>query len=305
MKQILMTLVLAGILAVSGLCTGETISGTVTAVQSGDLITIDQNGVSKTVRLYGVACPETGQPYADKAKEYVSGKVLNKEVSVEIKASDSEGRAVGAVVGKDYVNLNQSLLEAGLAWWDNQNAEKDSALKNLNAKALASKTGLWAEAAPLAPWDYRAGHGLKEAKYSAETKQEAAPAAKKEETKVLSAKGTEVYTGGGRVINVKDIKFDKNLTEQDGMALLAQHIPTVAKDASGKAVGLAVPNINEIPYASAFGLQDGDVISGVNGQPLTDFSQVMPMVQSLKDAQQINVQILRGGQPSVITVNLR
>ncbi len=309
MKSLWVVSCAAAFAAVCAWAGAEAVTATVTGVQSGDLITIQEGGAAKVVRLYGVACPETGQPYADKAKQYVTEKVLNKEVSLEIKATDSEGRPVAMVIGPDYVNLNQSLLDAGLAWWDSQNAAKDAALKGLNAKALAAKSGLWSEAAPLSPWDYRAGHAMKEASYSVGPKPEAAPAAaaapKKEEPKVIAAKGTEEYKGGGRMVNVKDIQFDKKLTEADGLALLAQHTPTVAKDASGKPIGLAVPDINSIPYANALGFQDGDVISGVNGDAVTDFSQVMPMIEKYKNAQQINVQVVRGGQPTTVTINLR
>lgn len=286
---------------------GETITGTVSAVESGDLLTVQASGAQKEIRLYGVDCPEPGQPFADKAKDYITQKSLNKEVSVDVKATDSAGKTVGVAVS-EYVNLNQSLLEAGLAWWDSQNTPSDNAFKALNAKAIVSKAGLWSDAAPLAPWDYRRGKGTQKATYTLETKAEAPTPAptpeKKEEPKVLAAKGNEVYTGGGKVVNVADIKFDQKLTEQDGMALLSKHMPAVAKDASGKPIGLAVPGINEIPYANMLGFQDGDIISGVNGEPITDFSQVMPLIERYKNAKQINVQIMRNGQPTSVTFNI-
>ncbi len=285
-------------------CAGaETLLGNVIAVQAGDMLTIQCNGAPKEIRLYGVDCPEPGQAFADKAKEYISQKALNKEVSVEVKAVDTAGKTVGVAVC-EYVNLNQSLLEAGLAWWDNQNTPRDTAYKALNAKAIVGKVGLWTDAAPLAPWDYRQGKGIQKAAYSLEPKAEAPAPVKKEETKVLAAKGNEVYTGGGKVINVGDLKFDTPLTEQDGMALLTKHMPTVAKDANGKPIGLAVPNINEIPYAGMLGFQDGDIISGVNGEAITDFSQVLPMIERYKGAKQINVQIMRNGQPANVTFNI-
>ncbi|HPO14737.1 MAG TPA: thermonuclease family protein [Candidatus Hydrogenedentes bacterium] len=300
-------LILAGVLGIftSLQAGGETLTGTVSAVQAGDLLTVQANGVQKEIRLYGIDCPEPGQPFADKAKDYITQKALNKEASIEVKATDSAGKTVGVAVC-EYVNLNQSLLEAGLAWWDSQNTPSDSAFKALNAKAIVGKAGLWSDAAPLAPWDYRQGKGAQKATYTLEAKAEApVPVAeKKEEPKVLAAKGNEVYTGGGKVINVADIKFDQKLTEQDGWALLSTHMPTVAKDASGKPIGLAVPNINEIPYANMLGFQDGDIISGVNGEPITDFSQVMPMIEKYKNSKQVNVQIMRNGQPTNVTFNI-
>lgn len=300
---------MTAVLAAGGMtAVAETFSAKVTAVTAGDIITVNQDGKDREIRLYGTACPEPGQPFAAEAKAFTEKRALNKAVSVEVKARDNTGKEVAVLILPDYVNLNHALVQAGLAWWDQENVPKDSALKSMNAKAIAAQAGLWSDPAPLSPADYRLGKDMEKIVYTpiAESA-EAAPAAAEtveEEPKTISAKGDAVYTGGGRVVNVGDIKFDKELTEADGLALLSQHMPTVARGPDGNAIGLAVPNINQIPYASALGFQDGDIIAGVNGEPLTDMGQVMDMIERHKNSKSLNVKVIRGGQPTNITFNI-
>jgi S1-C subfamily serine protease len=86
--------------------------------------------------------------------------------------------------------------------------------------------------------------------------------------------------------------------------LLVQHMPSIAKDASGKPIGMAIPNISGIPFAPQLGFKDGDIISQVNGMPVQDPAQIMSMAPQFKDVKQFNVQVLRGGQPVTLTINV-
>ena len=308
MRKTAAFLALAALVVGGGAAWAETFTAKATGVAAGDLITVKQGDTERHLRLFGVACPEPGQPFSAEAKAFTEKRALDKEVSVEIRATDNEGKAVAMVILPDYVNLNHALVQAGLAWWDQDNVPKDAALKSLNAKAITAQAGLWSEPAPLSPTDYRRSKGLEPITY-APTGEEVAAAptpteAPEEEPKSISAKCDAVYTGGGRVINVGDIKFDKELTEADGLALLSQHMPTVATDANGNPIGLAVPNISQIPYASALGFQDGDIIAGVNGEPLTNMNQIMGMVERHKNSKTLNVRIIRGGRPETVTFNI-
>ena len=86
--------------------------------------------------------------------------------------------------------------------------------------------------------------------------------------------------------------------------LLVQHMPSIAKDASGKPIGMAIPNISTIPYAPQLGFKDGDIISNVNGLPVQDPAQIMQMAPQFKDVKQFSVQVLRNGQPVTLTINV-
>lgn len=134
-----------------------TITGKVVSVADGDTITIlDANKKEHRIRLYGIDCPEKGQPFGAKAKEFTSGQVFGKTVSVTVKDRDRYGRSVGvAMVGKNNVNL--ALVRAGLAWWYRQYAPQDKTLQGAEQAAKKAEIGLWSQPAPVAPWDWRRG----------------------------------------------------------------------------------------------------------------------------------------------------
>lgn len=285
----------------------ETWSGAVTQLQSADRLTVDRAGVATDIRLYGVDAPEAGQPQADEAKKLVTTAVTGQPVKVEVLTKDNLGVSVAMVTLSDGRNLSHALLEAGLAWWDRANAPEDRDLKKLNAVAIAAGKNIWADPAPLAPWDFRGSHGGEQFTYRVKTAEETtapAPAAKKEEPKKeepkkVSAKGNEVYVG--------EFRFPANAKLPEGVTpemLLMQHMPSIAKDASGKPIGMSIPNISGIPFAPQLGFKDGDIISQVNGMPVQDPAQIMSMAPQFKDVKQFNVQVIRGGQPVTLTINV-
>ncbi|MCX5757254.1 MAG: thermonuclease family protein, partial [Candidatus Hydrogenedentes bacterium] len=108
-----------------------------------------------------IDCPELAQPYGKEAQQFVAGLVLNKDVSVEGIGVDGHKRTLGVVTLGDGRVLNRELVSAGLAWFYDQHPNVDPTLPGLMAAARAAKKGLWADAAPLAPWDFR-GDALKE-----------------------------------------------------------------------------------------------------------------------------------------------
>ena len=281
----------------------ETFTARVTDVVAGDLIKVDRDGAPIEVRLYGVDCPETGQPAAAKARDYVKRLVGGKNVSIEELTKDSLGKTVATVrqggeETEDAVSLNHALTKAGLAWWDKANAPEERSAKRLTVEAIKAKRGLWSEGVPLAPWDYRRSHNLPLYTYRITEKAETPepPAPRESEEKKLSMKGNAVPGGGGRVVDISNVDFSKDV---DVNSLLTKHMPTIAKDDGGNPIGLAVPNISEIPYAPQLGFQNGDILSSVNGQRITDFSQGYALYNKFKNTNvsSVDVEVVRGGQP--------
>jgi endonuclease YncB( thermonuclease family) len=283
----------------------ESWSGAITQLQSADRMTVDHGGAATDIRLYGVDAPEAGQPQADDAKKLVTTAVTGQQVKVDVLTKDNLGVSVVMVTLPDGRNLSHTLLEGGLAWWDRANAPDDRELKKLNALAIAAGKNIWADAAPLAPWDFRGSHGGEQFTYRVKTAEEAAAPvekkeeAKKDEPKKISAKGNEEYVGTFSI--PADAKLPADVTPQD---LMIKHMPSIAKDASGNAIGMAIPNISQIPYAPQLGFKDGDIISNVNGIPVQDPSQIMTLAPQFKDVKQFNVQVLRGGKPMTLTINI-
>ena len=54
---------------------------------------------------------------------------------------------------------------------------------------------------------------------------------------------------------------------------------------------------------AAMGLRPGDLVTDINGVPLTDMSQGMALFQSLGEATQLTVTLERNGQPEVLTLD--
>jgi len=51
--------------------------------------------------------------------------------------------------------INEELVQAGLAWWYRRYSPNDERLAQLEADAKAAKRGLWADAEPVPPWEWR------------------------------------------------------------------------------------------------------------------------------------------------------
>lgn len=134
----------------------ESFTGKVVGVTDGDTITVLRNGTQQVkVRLYGVDCPEDGQPFGAAAKQFTSKKVFNLEVTVTVTDTDRYGRAVGDVKTEDGASLTEALVRNGYGWWYHWYARDAKQLGELEIEARARRLGLWAEGNPQPPWAWR------------------------------------------------------------------------------------------------------------------------------------------------------
>src|SRR5690348_692614 len=76
-------------------------SGRVVGVTDGDTIKVLHNGKAEKIRLYGIDCPEKGQPFGTRAKQFTLATVFEKEVTVQVKDTDKYGRTVADVMLPD------------------------------------------------------------------------------------------------------------------------------------------------------------------------------------------------------------
>ena len=122
-------------------------------VKDGDTIEILRDQSSIKVRLEGVDCPELGQDFSQKAKQFTSGLVFGKTAEIRPIGTDRYGRLIARVIvdGKD---VSEQLLMAGLAWHFKK-YNKDQNLAELERKASEHRVGLWSLSHPTAPWDHR------------------------------------------------------------------------------------------------------------------------------------------------------
>jgi len=138
----------------------ETFTAKVISVPDGDSLNIVRGagGKSEKVIFYGIDCPEMGQEFGQEARAFTDGACYKKEVKIEESGVDSKGRIIAVVYLSDGTNLNQQLVEKGLAWWSDKYAPNDKTLKDLFTAAKAQKIGLWASATkPIPPWIFRNG----------------------------------------------------------------------------------------------------------------------------------------------------
>ncbi len=132
---------------------GEEWEGKCITVLDGDTIVALHNGRLEKIRLGGVDCPEKDQEFGMAAQQLTSETAHRKKVRVKADGKDRYGRTIGTVyVGGQ--NLNEKLVEAGLAW-HYKKYSTDQKLASLEKQARSQKKGLWAGPNPTPPWDFR------------------------------------------------------------------------------------------------------------------------------------------------------
>jgi len=132
---------------------GAMASGRCVGVGDGDTVSVKLSRGAVKIRLEGIDCPELGQDFGMRAKQFTSNLVFGKTVQVLPYYPDEYGRIVGRVFvdGKD---VSLELLKAGLAW-HYKRGRYDPALAEAESAARRDKNGLWAMPNPVPPWEYR------------------------------------------------------------------------------------------------------------------------------------------------------
>jgi endonuclease YncB( thermonuclease family) len=135
----------------------EEFTGTVVGVSDGDTITVLSDGMPRKIRLSGIDCPEKSQAFGQQAKQFTAERSFAKQVKIIASGHDRYRRTIGEVILPDGQNLNDLLLANGYAWWY-QRYSHDEQRHELEDNARRQKLGLWHDAQPAAPWDYRKLH---------------------------------------------------------------------------------------------------------------------------------------------------
>jgi endonuclease YncB( thermonuclease family) len=131
-------------------------TGKVVGVTDGDTLTVLHDNKPEKIRLNGIDCPESGQPFGTKAKQFTSDLTFGKIVTVQVRDRDRYGRTVAEIILPDGRSLNREIVKAGFAWWYQKYAPGDANLKAFEAEARQERRGLWQDANPIPPWEWRA-----------------------------------------------------------------------------------------------------------------------------------------------------
>lgn len=153
-RRSLFALVLGLLLVPATISAAAQFSGTVVRVVDGDTLDVLRPGRAVRVRLADIDCPEASQAYGRAAKRAAADLAFGASVTVLVRDRDRYGRLVGEVLLADGRSLNRELLRDGYAWWYRRYSA-DRSLGVLEAEARARRRGLWADPAPVAPWEFR------------------------------------------------------------------------------------------------------------------------------------------------------
>jgi micrococcal nuclease len=148
----------------------RTVEGTVIEVTDGDALKVETAGGTKlNIGLYGIDAPEVqrinlttgliikrGQPYGKSSYEVLKAKVLRRKVKVDIIYIDRYKRMVG-IVYLDGRDINLEMVRGGWAWAYREYLDRPYASAYLNAEKEArdKRSGLWKQANPQPPWEFR------------------------------------------------------------------------------------------------------------------------------------------------------
>ena len=136
----------------------ERYRGEVVGVADGDTITVLTTDFERIkVRLYGIDCPEKGQPYGVEAKDYLNSMVYGKTVDVRVLDVDRYSRYVG-LVSLEGADVNDLMVAGGYAWLYTQYCNDQTACAKFKASeddARRRKKGLWGDSGAIPPWEWR------------------------------------------------------------------------------------------------------------------------------------------------------
>lgn len=107
-----------------------------------------------TVRLAEIDAPESGQAFGKRARASLATLCFGTWARIEAQKRDKYGRTVARVQCRG-LDASAEQVRAGMAWHYRAYAT-DAAFADLELSAQSSRLGLWADATPVPPWEWRA-----------------------------------------------------------------------------------------------------------------------------------------------------
>ena len=118
------------------------------------------DGREHRIRLNGIDAPELQQTFGRESQELLQQLLRGRKLRVVTQGEDRAGQIIGDVFvrleeGQNEKLLNVELVERGWAWHFVRFAKDNRQLSEAEQRARAGRLGLWAEAGPVSPWDFR------------------------------------------------------------------------------------------------------------------------------------------------------
>lgn len=130
----------------------------VVAISDGDTLTARCGAPGawqrERIRIAAIDAPESRQAFGQRARQNLARLCFRQQAHLTRLGHDHYGRTLAQVrcQGEDVATAQ---VRAGLAWVYAPQADQHPRLVALQQQARASRTGLWSQKRPLAPWDYR------------------------------------------------------------------------------------------------------------------------------------------------------
>jgi len=132
----------------------EVFSGRVVSIADGDTLTVLRGRKQVKIRLAEIDAPERKQPFGTRARAALAELCFGRTAEVTALSKDRYGRTLARVEcdGRDAGGLQ---VRDGMAWVYRQYAARESILFAVEMDAKLARRGLWADPAPVPPWEWR------------------------------------------------------------------------------------------------------------------------------------------------------
>ena len=136
------------------------VQGMVVGITDGDTIKVlDSDNTLFKIRLVGIDAPEKSQAFGQASKKSLSDCAYGKFVIVQGDKTDRYKRLIGKIIANG-VDCNLNQVKLGMAWHYKQYQREQTAADRIayseaEEQARSRTLGLWTEASPVPPWDFR------------------------------------------------------------------------------------------------------------------------------------------------------
>ena len=126
----------------------------VVSVHDGDTLTVLVERKQVKVRLTDIDAPELRQQFGTRSKQSLAELCFGKMAALDVRGQDRYKRTI-AQVTCDGTDANAEQVRRGYAWTYTRYAPAGSPLYAMQDEARTAHRGLWADPAPVPPWDWR------------------------------------------------------------------------------------------------------------------------------------------------------
>lgn len=135
--------------------------GVVISVHDGDTVRVqDHHGRVHKIRLANIDAPEMKQAHGIASRDALTAQIVGQTVDINVIDIDRYQREVGQILLRQQ-DINLWMLRQGHAWHYESIAKKQqnplayAQYQRAQLLAQQQRLGLWHEASPVAPWQFR------------------------------------------------------------------------------------------------------------------------------------------------------